>query len=53
MVARHVADQTSGDGEPGQNGTERRDRREEESGCSPHTLSDRQEPRHDGGPPTI
>src|SRR5439155_8693046 len=53
VVARHMSDQASGDSEPGQDGTERRYRREQEAGGSLHTLSDRQEPRHDGGPPSF
>src|SRR5207247_10180091 len=53
VFARHVTDQASGNGEPGQDSTERRYRREQEACGSLHTLPYRQEPRHDGGPPSL
>src|SRR5262249_49094434 len=53
MVSRHVTDQASRDGKPGQDCAERGYRSEQEPCCSSHTLSDRQEPRHNGGPPNV
>ena len=53
VVARHVTDQASGNGEPGQDSTERRYCRKQEACCSLHTLPYRQEPRHDGAPPSF
>src|SRR6266480_2626297 len=53
VVAGHVPDEASGDREPGQDRTERRYRREQEACGSLHSLPNRQEPRHDGGPLSV